>query len=125
KTMKKQKKKKTKKNKMIDCKAIKKKKLEIMRKMKIRSKKASKKSKRKIKLIINSKGGYNMAINLKQDIMQNFNNKKKDYMNVMRSEDSTPEQLEESFSNMFDALQNDLAQKITSEAKDEVHDAQI
>ena len=66
-----------------------------------------------------------MAINLEQDIMQDFNNKKKDYMNLMRSEDSTPEQLEESFSNMFDALQNDLAQKITSEAKDEVHDAQI
>src|SRR5699024_8876529 len=71
------------------------------------------------------KGGYNMAITLENNVMKDFENKKKDYMDLMKAEDSTPEQLEESFSNMFDALQNDLAEKITNEAKDEVHDAQI
>src|SRR5699024_12721200 len=71
------------------------------------------------------KGGYNMAITLENNVMKDFENKKKDYMDLMKAEDSTPEQLEESFSNMFDALQNDLAEKISNEAKDEVHDAQI
>src|SRR5699024_12554220 len=66
-----------------------------------------------------------MTINLNNDVMKDFENKKKDYMDLMKAEDSTPEQLEESFSNMFDALQNDLAEKISNEAKDEVHDAQI
>lgn len=66
-----------------------------------------------------------MTINLDSNTMKDFENKKAEYMNLMKSDDSTPEQLEESFSNMFDALQNDLADKISNEAKDEVHDAQI
>src|SRR5699024_6480380 len=110
---------------LMVCQASKSKKYATLKKMRLRNKLKRKKRQRKIKLIINSKGGYNMAITLENNVMKDFENKKKDYMDLMKAEDSTPEQLEESFSNMFDALQNDLAQKITSEAKDEVHDAQI
>src|SRR5699024_8243090 len=66
-----------------------------------------------------------MGINLSDKLMNNFEDKKAEYMNHMKSENSTPEQLEESFSNMFDALQNDLAEKISNQAKDEMNDAQI
>lgn len=57
--------------------------------------------------------------------MENFEAKKEAYMNVMKAEDSTPEQLENAFSEMFTALQTDLTEKITAEARNEVHDAQI
>lgn len=57
--------------------------------------------------------------------MENFETKKKAYMNVMKDENSTPEQLENAFSEMFTALQTDLAEQITTEARNEVHDAQI
>lgn len=57
--------------------------------------------------------------------MGNFETKKTAYMNVVKDENSTPEQLETAFNEMFTALQTDLAEKITSEAKNEVHDAQI
>ncbi|KAA0547569.1 phage major capsid protein [Bacillus sp. BGMRC 2118] len=57
--------------------------------------------------------------------MENFEAKKQSYMNVMKDENSTPEQLENSFSEMFTALQNDLSEQITAEARNEVHDAQI
>lgn len=57
--------------------------------------------------------------------MKNFEEKKQAYMNLMKAEDSTPEQLEAAFDEMFTALQNDLTEKITAEARNEVHDAQI
>lgn len=57
--------------------------------------------------------------------MGNFETKKTAYMNVVKDENSTPEQLEIAFNEMFTALQTDLTEKITSEAKNEVHDAQI
>lgn len=46
-------------------------------------------------------------------------------MNVMKDDNSTPEQLENAFSDMFTALQTDLTEQITTEARNEVHDAQI
>jgi len=57
--------------------------------------------------------------------LENFETKKQAYMNVVKDENSTPEQLETAFTEMFAALQTDLTEKITSEAKNEVHDAQI
>lgn len=57
--------------------------------------------------------------------MENFEAKKKAYMNVMKAEDSTPEQLETAFNEMFTALQSDLSEQITNEARNEVQDAQI
>lgn len=57
--------------------------------------------------------------------MKNFEEKKQAYMNLLKSEDSTPEQLENAFDEMFTALKEDLTEKITAEARNEVHDAQI
>jgi HK97 family phage major capsid protein len=57
--------------------------------------------------------------------MENFESKKQVYMNVMKDENSTPEQLETAFNEMFTSLQTDLTEQITSEARNEVHDAQI
>lgn len=57
--------------------------------------------------------------------MQNFEEKKANYMELMKTEGSKPEELESAFDNMFTALQEDLAEKITKEARNEVHDAQI
>lgn len=57
--------------------------------------------------------------------MENFNEKKAAYMAMMKKEDSTQEELENSFDEMFTALQEDLAEKITKEARNEVQDAQI
>lgn len=65
-----------------------------------------------------------MAIKFKGG-MENFETKKQAYMDAMKAEDSTPEQLEGAFGEMFTALQTDLTAKITSEARNEVHDAQI
>lgn len=65
-----------------------------------------------------------MVIKLKGK-MENFEAKKQAYMNVMKAEGSTPEQLETAFSEMFAALQTDLTEQITNEARNEVHDAQI
>ena len=65
-----------------------------------------------------------MVIKLKGK-MENFEAKKQAYMNVMKAEDSTPEQAETAFNDMFTALQTDLTEKITNEARNEVHDAQI
>ena len=66
-----------------------------------------------------------MGINLSDNTMQNFESKKIEYMNLMKSDNSTQEELENSFSDMFDALQGDLAEKISNQAKDEMNDAQI
>lgn len=57
--------------------------------------------------------------------MENFETKKIAYMNLMKAEGSTPEQLENAFGEMFTALQTDLTEQITQEARNEVHDAQI
>lgn len=57
--------------------------------------------------------------------MENFETKKQAYMNVMKDENSTPDQVENAFSDMFAALQTDLTEQITTEARNEVHDAQI
>src|SRR5690625_4191951 len=65
-----------------------------------------------------------MTINL-EDTMKNFEEKKQTYMKLMKAEDSTAEQLENAFDGMFTALQEDLTEKITAEARNEVHDAQI
>jgi HK97 family phage major capsid protein len=57
--------------------------------------------------------------------MDNFKEKKQAYMNVMKDENSTPELVENAFSEMFTALQEDLTEQIANEARNEVHDAQI
>ena len=54
-----------------------------------------------------------------------FEAKKQAYMNMIKDENTTTEQREAAFNEMFTALQNDLTERITSEARDEVHDAQI
>lgn len=65
-----------------------------------------------------------MTIKLKGK-MDNFNAKKQAYMDLVKAENSTPEQLEVAFNDMFSALQTDLTEQITNEARNEVHDAQI
>ncbi|MCM3454408.1 phage major capsid protein [Heyndrickxia oleronia] len=57
--------------------------------------------------------------------MENFEAKKQAYMNVVKDENSTPEQLENAFNDMFTALQTDLTEKIANDARNEIHDAQI
>ena len=57
--------------------------------------------------------------------MENFETKKQAYMDVMKDENSTPEQLENAFNDMFTALQTDLTEKIANDARNEIHDAQI
>jgi len=57
--------------------------------------------------------------------MENFEAKKKAYMNVIKDENSTTEQVENAFNEMFTALQADLAEQITNEARNEVNDSHI
>lgn len=57
--------------------------------------------------------------------MDSFEAKKQAYMNMIKDENATTEQREVAFNEMFTALQSDLTERITSEARDEVHDAQI
>lgn len=57
--------------------------------------------------------------------MENFEAKKQAYVELMKAENSTPEQLEKAFNEMFDALKSDLTEQISAEARNEVHDAQI
>lgn len=57
--------------------------------------------------------------------MENFNAKKQAYMDLVKAENSTPEELEVAFNEMFSALQTDLTEQITNEARNEAHDAQI
>src|SRR5699024_6773553 len=49
----------------------------------------------------------------------------KEYMDLIKSEESTPEQLENYIDSMFEALQNDLTEKITTKAKNKVTDEQV
>lgn len=57
--------------------------------------------------------------------MENFEVKKAAYMAAMKNENTTQEQLENAVDEMFTALQSDLSEKISNEARNEVHDAQI
>ncbi|MDO6849200.1 phage major capsid protein [Priestia megaterium] len=57
--------------------------------------------------------------------LENFEEKKKAYMNLVKAENSNVEELSTAFDDMFTALQGDLTDKITAEARNEVHDAQI
>src|SRR5690625_839550 len=66
-----------------------------------------------------------MTIKFKGKKMENFEAKKQTYMDLMKAEDSTPEQMEEAFTEMFNALQEDLTEQISTEARNEVQDAQI
>jgi len=65
-----------------------------------------------------------MTMKLKSK-MENFNAKKKAYMDLVKAENATPEEIESAFNEMFTALQTDLTEQITNEARNEVHDAQI
>lgn len=64
-----------------------------------------------------------MAINL--NVKYDFENKKKEYMDLMKSDEATTEQIENAFDDMMTTLQNDVHDKIKQEAKDEIGDAQI
>lgn len=66
-----------------------------------------------------------MTIKFGSEKMKNFNEKKQTYMDLMKAENSTQEELENSFDDMFTALQEDLTEQITNEARNEVHDSQI
>lgn len=57
--------------------------------------------------------------------LENFEAKKQNYMNLVKAEDTTPEQLSNAFDEMFTALQGDLTDKISTDARNEAHDAQI
>lgn len=65
-----------------------------------------------------------MVLKLKGN-MENFEAKKQAYMNVVKNEESTSEQHETAFNEMFTALQTDLTEQITTEARNEVHDSQV
>ncbi|MCG3418972.1 phage major capsid protein [Oceanobacillus jordanicus] len=65
-----------------------------------------------------------MTIKLKGKL-ENFENKKQAYMDVVKNEEATTEQHETAFNEMFTALQTDLTEKISNEARNEVHDAQV
>lgn len=65
-----------------------------------------------------------MTIKFK-NAMENFEQKKQAYMNAMKDENSTPDQLETTFNEMFTALQSDVSEKIATEARNQAHDAQI
>lgn len=57
--------------------------------------------------------------------MENFEVKKQAYMDLVRAEETNMDDLSVAFDEMFDALKNDLTEKITEEARNEVNDAQI
>lgn len=65
-----------------------------------------------------------MTIKLKGQ-MDNFKAKKKAYTDLLNNEEATPEQLQNAVDEMFTALQNDLTEKITTEARNESADTQI
>lgn len=57
--------------------------------------------------------------------MENFKAKKKAYTNLLNDENATPEQMQNAVDEMFTALQDDLSEKITAEARNEATDTQI
>lgn len=64
-----------------------------------------------------------------ENAMENFENKKAAYMEVVKNEEATPEQHENAFNEMFTALQTDLTKAITTqaaeEARNEMQDTQV
>lgn len=57
--------------------------------------------------------------------MENFNEKKQAYINMLKDENATEEQLQNAVDEMFVALQEDLTEKITAEARDHAMDNQV
>lgn len=57
--------------------------------------------------------------------MDNFKAKKKAYTDLLNDENATNEQVQNAVDEMFTALQNDLTEKITAEARNESADTQI
>lgn len=57
--------------------------------------------------------------------MDNFNAKKAAYTKLMKDEEATPEQLQNAVDEMFVALQEDLTEKITAEARNSSLDTQV
>lgn len=65
-----------------------------------------------------------MTIKLKGK-MANFNAKKEAYTKLLKDENATPEQLQNAVDEMFVALQEDLTEKITAEARNSSLDTQV
>lgn len=57
--------------------------------------------------------------------MDNFNAKKQAYMDLLKDENATQDQMSAAVNEMFTALQNDLTEKITAEARNGSNDTQI
>lgn len=57
--------------------------------------------------------------------MENFNEKKQAYINMLKDENASEEQLQNAVDEMFVALQEDLTEKITAEARDHAMDNQV
>jgi len=66
-----------------------------------------------------------MTIKFKKGQMENFQAKKETYLNLIKEGEQDAEKLAQAWNEMHDALVEDLTEKITAEARDEVHDAQI
>src|SRR5699024_6714892 len=65
-----------------------------------------------------------MTIKLKKS-MENFNAKKEAYTKLLKDEGATEEQMQNAVDEMFTALQEDLTEKITTEARNETMDTQV
>lgn len=65
-----------------------------------------------------------MTIKLKGK-MDNFNAKKQAYTDMLKDEGATPEELQNSVDEMFVALQEDLTEKITADARNNSLDTQV
>lgn len=56
---------------------------------------------------------------------ETFENKKAAYMDVVKNEEATPEQHENAFNEMFDALKTDLTNSIKKQAMNEMNDSHV
>ena len=65
-----------------------------------------------------------MTIKLKKK-MANFNAKKEAYTKLLKDDNATPEQLQNAVDEMFVALQEDLTEKITADARNSSMDTQV
>lgn len=65
-----------------------------------------------------------MVMKLKNN-MENFNAKKEAYTKLLKDENATEEQLQNAVDEMFTALQGDLTEKITAEARNSSLDTQV
>lgn len=65
-----------------------------------------------------------MVMKLK-NAMENFNKKKEAYTELLKDENATQEQLQNAVDEMFTALQEDLTEKITAEARNGSLDTQV